>query len=88
MTTCVYFISCLCFKINIIFVVAVIKLMYTNTSIPYEKLSGFLFIETVDSLILFFAYVIMDDLYSYIDIGAGTESLNDDPMAYYLGYYD
>jgi hypothetical protein len=30
----------------------------------------------------------MDDLYGYIDIGAGTESLEDDPIAYYLGYYD
>ena len=30
----------------------------------------------------------MDYLYGYIDIGAGTESLDDDPVAYYLGYYD
>jgi hypothetical protein len=30
----------------------------------------------------------MDDLYGYIDIGAGTESLDDDPIACYLGYYD
>jgi hypothetical protein len=30
----------------------------------------------------------MDDLYGYIDIGAGTGSLDNDPIAYYLGYYD
>jgi hypothetical protein len=30
----------------------------------------------------------MDDLCDYIDIGAGTEALDDDPIAYYLGYYD
>ena len=30
----------------------------------------------------------MDYLYGYIDIGAGTEALDDDPVAYYLGYYD
>jgi hypothetical protein len=30
----------------------------------------------------------MDDLYGYIDIDVGTESLDDDPVAYYLGHYD
>jgi hypothetical protein len=30
----------------------------------------------------------MDDLYGYIDADAGTESLDDDPIAYYLSYYD
>ena len=30
----------------------------------------------------------MDDSYGYIDISAGTESLDDDPVAYYLDYYD
>lgn len=30
----------------------------------------------------------MDDLYGYIDIDAGTKSLDDDSVAYYLDYYD
>jgi hypothetical protein len=37
----------------------------------------------------FFSYIIMDDLYNYIDIvGADSEGVDDDPVAYYLGYYD
>jgi hypothetical protein len=30
----------------------------------------------------------MDDLYGCIDVDAGFEGVNDDPVAYYLGYYD
>jgi hypothetical protein len=30
----------------------------------------------------------MNDLYDCIDVDAGSGDVDDDPVAYYLGYYD
>ena len=64
---------------------------YINKSLAHcENPRGSLHsLWTVDSpFLLFFPYVIMDDLYDYIDdaVVAGTVDLDEDPVAAYLGY--
>ena len=91
----VYFISYTEFENEkVIFIwslVADIVSDYINKSLAHcENPRGSLHsLWTVDSpFLLFFPYVIMDDLYDYIDdaIVAGTVDLDEDPVAAYLGY--